>query len=248
MTEQTYSKEITYLDQHVFGGYLDELADLVRTHEARLSKRQVGGAQADALEAHAQTLRAQTEKHAEAKGTTAAESAEAITARNGVNAYMVVVKEGATAATRRDPAAEKDVVRRALRIGQRFNPKRASFVLSEAKLVVAGAKKHRAKLLNKLTPDELDAGDALIAALEKAAFGRIGALNDQVAIAALKEGAWQAGRKAAEEVLDAVELEFSAAADSGIRNIFYGLDERLAAQFGTQKRTPKVAPPAGVPA
>jgi len=244
MTE-SFSKQIVYLDQHVFAGFLDELADLVRTHLERLMKRGITKANAEALEEHAQTHRTEVEKHALARQVTAAESAEAIHARNAVNVYVLIVKEGAAAVIRRDPPHQKAEVRRDLRMGQRFNPKRVSFVLAEGKLVVAGVQKHRARLLTKLTPEELDDGPALVEKLEKAAFGRIGALNDQVSVSSLKEGAWVTGRKAAEDVLDAVELEFGSAADKDIRNVFFGVDERLAAQFGTKKRAPPVAPPAG---
>jgi hypothetical protein len=101
-------------------------------------------------------------------------------------------------------------------------------VLAEAVAMLPGVEKHRAKLLTRLTAEEVDGGKALIEALSAKLGSRTEALNEQLQKKDERTQLYERGMQLAKRVLDAVELEFKARDEEPLRDLFFGLDERMA--------------------
>lgn len=238
------SKEIVYLDVYRMAGYFDELGNLAEKYTIRLQPRGVPADINQQLDACAAGLTAAVEAHLESQAKTKEESAETKAARLAGVEWLTLMKDGARAAFKGDRATF-GVAKHALRVGRAYNPRRAWGVLTEVKLTIKGVERYRQKLSTRLTAEELDRGAAIAQRLESVAFNRIGALNDQIMKGADKNNFADKGLALCKTVLDAVELEFKSPADAAVRELFFGLDERMAATGGggTEKVTDTPAPP-----
>lgn len=223
----TASKEITYLNVNVFASYLIELSKLASQHAPRLGKRGVIEATIHELRQTGDGLQEAVTTHLTAMGTKDAESADQRAARADTNEWMMTIKHGAKTAFRDDPKLFA-VARHHLRIGVNYNPRRAASVLAEAIAMLPGVQKHRAKLLTRLTPEEVDAGQALIDALSAKLGSRTTALNEQLGKKFERTQLFDRGMTLAKQVLDGVELEFKGKDEEPLRDLFFGLDERMA--------------------
>jgi len=235
------SKAIVYLDAYRLAGYFDALGNLAEAHLPRLRQRGIPDDINQQLDVHAAALQAAIDAHMESQAKTKGDSAEVSAARKNCNEWLLLVKNGTRMAFKGD-AAGYAVAKHALRVGRAYNPRRNTAVLSEVRLTMKGVERYRQKLLTRLTAAELDEGEALAQSLEAVAFNRVGALNEQITKAADKTNAMDKGLALAKTVLDAVELEFKSPADAAIRDLFFGLDERMAASGGGDKVAAAPAP------
>jgi hypothetical protein len=166
-------------------------------------------------------------------------------ARAQLNEWLGLVKDAARIAFR--GRADWPLARHDLRIGVPYQTRRVASVLAEARAIQPGLKKHKKVLASRLTVEELDQGNALIEALAKQCYGRVGALNEQLEKKFERGKQIKEGHELARQVMDAAELAFRSADDEPLRDLFFGLDERMAGvALEASNRKPGPAPVDGM--